>query len=215
MAFNILGFVSFVADFLPLVLLLLNLNLLKQKTFLILFCWTVISFALDILIFFSSKVDQQVIAFLAIPLETIFVCILYYSIVRNKYIRYFLLIALFAFALYMVKEIYDYKIMGFQYWLASIAVIFTLLLSSLVFFDIFKTSKEGTFLLNNNRIWLIFAYMIYAAGNLFLFATTEEFPNIFADPGLWTIFIIANVMKNLFFIKAIIQARNSSVEATN
>jgi hypothetical protein len=210
-SFNFLGIISFVADFLPLLLLLLNLNLLKQKTFLVLFGWTVVSFGLDISIYLSSKADQQVIAFLAIPLEAIFVCVLYYTIAKNKYIKYFLLVALVAFLAYMIKELYDYKIVGFQYWLASIAIIFTLLLSSLVFFDIFKASKEGTFLLNNNRIWLIFAYMIYAAGNLFLFATTEEFPNIFADPGLWTIFIIANVLKNLFFVKAIIQARNSSI----
>jgi hypothetical protein len=210
-ALNILGIISFIADFLPLVLLLLNLNLLKQRTFLVLFCWTVVSFALDISIYLSSQENQQVIAFLAIPLETIFVCILYYTIAKNKYIKYFLLVALAAFTTYMIKELYDYKIVGFQYWLASIAVIFTLILSSLVFFDIFKSSKEGTFLLNNNRIWLIFAYMIYAAGNLFLFATTEEFPNILQDPGLWTIFIIANAIKNLFFIKAIIQARNSSI----
>jgi hypothetical protein len=210
-SFNFLGIISFVADFIPLLLLLLNLNLLKQKTFLVLFGWTVVSFGLDISIYLSSKADQQVIAFLAIPLEAIFVCVLYYTIAKNKYIKYFLLVALVAFFASMIKELYDYKIVGFQYWLASIAIIFTLLLSSLVFFDIFKASKEGTFLLNNNRIWLIFAYMIYAAGNLFLFATTEEFPNIFADPGLWTIFIIANVLKNLFFVKAIIQARNSSI----
>ncbi len=102
---------------------------------------------------------------------------------------------------------------GFSTWLASIAVVFTLSLSLISFVDLFLGSKNE-FLLERSSIWLIFAYMIYAAGCLFLFATTESIVDIFKEPGFWRIFFVANIIKNLFFIKAIL-VENKIIDSKN
>ncbi len=209
MGTNFLGILSFLADLTPLILFFVFLRILKDKVFLILFIWTLISVASDILIANYSSEKQQVIVFFAIIAEMLFVATIFFIIVKIKLIKLLIILLSLIYIVLFVNEICKGPIVSFPYDLASITVLLTLVLSLLVFYDLYKMNITA-FLLENAYIYLIFGYLIYVAGNLFLFATTEKFPNIFAEPGLWSIFILANIIKNCF-ISVAIYKKNISI----
>jgi hypothetical protein len=206
------GIISFIADLFPLVLLLVYRQLLKKKVYYFLFIWSVLSVGADMLVAITNNNQQQLIAFYSILVEVLFVGFMYARIVRNKKFKWIIYVIIILFSLVTLVEGFRTYIDGFPIYLASSAALLTLLLSILVFYDI-NIQNQNNFLLNNPEIFIVFAYIIYAAGNLFLFATTEKFPNIFTTPGLWSIFIIANIIKNAFLCKSILDAKNANSPA--
>jgi hypothetical protein len=204
---DILGIISFIADLTPLILFFIHWKILKQPVFLTLFCWTILSVSSDIVISFSSPEMQQIIVFYSILLEMLFVGFIYFLIVKSKLRKIVIVSLCMVYLTLFIVESIQSTIDGFPYWLASITVVLTLFLSLVVFYDIYK-QNQISFIMNNPYVFILFAYIIYVAGNLFLFATTEKFPNIFKNPGLWSIFIIANTFKNIFISIAILRASN-------
>ncbi len=204
---KILGIISFTADLMPFLLLCLYFSLLNQKIFAALFCWSIFSLAFDFFVAISiNSHEQQLLAFYSILAEVLFVSILCMLMVKQKKV---LIATILVTLIFVSMCIYQFRCNGFTTfpdWIAASASVTTLLFCTFIFYDLFVHSKNE-FLLNNPTIYIVFGYIIYAAGNLFLFATTEQFPNIFVEPGLWVIFIIANVFKNIFFCKAIFDAR--------
>jgi hypothetical protein len=207
MAFNILGIFSFLSDLAPFLLLITHRQLLKKKLLLALFIWTIVSLIADFLIIiFPGQTQDEYVAFFSIILEVLFVCAFYYTTAARKTTKRINLAAGALFAIVCIYELCTQNIDGFKYWLAASAALLTMILSVIIFFDFFN-AHQNSFLLSNYQIWVPLAYMIYAAGNLFLFATTEHFPNVFSDPGMWSIFLVANIIKNSFFVKAVVLAR--------
>jgi hypothetical protein len=206
MAFDLIGILSFLADLAPLVFLILNRKLLKHRILLMLFIWSVISVAADLLVVVLNDAQREMVAFFSILVEVLFVCGFYFVIANGRKSQWLYAGAGILFAIISIYDISAYPLNGFRYWLAASAAILTMLLSLFVFMDFFKI-YTNSFLLDNFQIWIPLAYMIYAAGNLFLFASTEHFSNIFANAGVWNIFFVANIFKNAFFFRALLVAR--------
>jgi hypothetical protein len=206
MAFNLLGILSFIADLVPFLMLLRYRNLLKKRLLLVLFIWTIFSLGADFLIGFNDDQHKELFAFLSILIEVLFVCTFYYVMGNRRFTKTVSAICGTLFAAVSVYVLVTQQLDGFKYWMAASAALITMLLSVLIFMDFFNT-YQNSFLLDAYEIWIPLAYMIYAAGNLFLFASTEHFPDIFSDPGMWSIFLVANIIKNSFFIKSIMLAK--------
>lgn len=214
MGVNILGILSFIADLAPLILLLLYNKLLKDPVYLTLFFWTILSITSDIIIAFSSLEKQQIIVFFAIITEMLFVATMFFLVVKYKLIKIIILMLSILYIIVFSISIRQNEIYSFPYKLASITVVMTLMMCLFVFYDLFKQNKI-TFILNNPVVFIVLAYIIYVAGNLFLFASTEQFPNIFKDPGLWSIFIIANIFKNSFIVVSIYRKQHNENDLEN
>jgi hypothetical protein len=206
MAFNLLGILSFLTDLLPFAMLLYWRNLLKKKLLLVVFTWTIFSLGADFLIAFNDDQYKELLVFLVILTEVMFVCTFYYVMANRRSTKIISAVCGAAFALVALYVMFTQQLDSFKYWMAASAALLTMLLSVVIFIDFFNT-YQNSFLLDAYQIWIPLAYMIYAAGNLFLFATTEHFPDIFSNPGMWSIFLVANIIKNAFFVKSILIAR--------
>jgi hypothetical protein len=206
MTFDSLGILSFLADLAPFIFLLLNRKLLRNRTLMLVFAWSVLSVAADLLVVVLNDAEREMVAFFSILIEVLFVCGFYFSIAWKRKTQIIYVAAAVLFAAVSIYDISVNPLNGFRYWLAASAAILTMLLSLFVFMDFFKM-YQNSFLLDNFQIWIPLAYMIYAAGNLFLFASTDRFSNIFANAGVWNIFFVANIFKNAFFFKAIMVAK--------
>jgi hypothetical protein len=203
---DILGFLSFAADVAPLVLLLVYYKLLKKGLFLALFIWTCISCGIDVLMFMSNEFESQKLSYYAILIEPVFVTIMYFFILKSKIMKIVFVLISIVFALICVLNKINSNSDGFSYINASLAALVTLMLSVGLFIHLFY-KKSNDALIENYNIFLIFGYIIYTSGSLFLVATTEKFPAFFVEPGLWGIFIVANILKNLFIVKFIVQGQ--------
>jgi hypothetical protein len=207
MLFNILGLLSLVTDILPLILLLKNRKLLQFAPFIALLGWTVFSFISDILIIILSDQNDQSVAFASIIFEVIFACVLYYFISARKKFRNFFGVIGILYTIFSIVYFINYPPVGFVYWFGALSVLLVLILSFVLLFELFMGST-GVFLLKNPYVWFPLAYMIYCSGNIFLFASSEYFPDIFSSEangqgGAWGIFLVANIFKNVLFLKSI------------
>jgi hypothetical protein len=201
--FDIIGLFSFIADIATLLTFIKFYKVARVKIFAILFAYSILSVGLDFLAASSSDKLQQLVSFYSIMVEVVVLAIIYFFIVHKPLYKIIIVVSLIGFLMFSVTQWDTTGAAGFSTWLASSAVLFALVLSLLAFADLFIEVKND-FLLKKPAIWIIFAYIIYAAGNLFLFATTESFVDIFVEPGFWRIFFIANIIKNAFFINAIL-----------
>jgi hypothetical protein len=206
MLFNILGLLSLITDILPLILLLRNRKLLQHAPFMTLLAWTTFSILSDVMIILSSDQDDQSIAFISIIVEVVFACGLYYFVsTRKRFKNFFGLVGLLYTGFSIIYFI-NYPPVGFVYWFGALSVLLVLILSFVLLFELFMSSI-GVFLLKNPYVWFPLAYMIYCSGNIFLFASSEYFPDIFSadgngQGGAWSIFLVANMFKNVLFLKS-------------
>lgn len=207
MLFNILGFLSLVTDILPLILLLRNRKLLHYKPFKALLGWTVFSVLSDIMIIIVSDRHDQSVAFISIIVEVVFACALYYVVSERKQFKRLFGFTGIMYTLFSVIYFIIYPPVGFVYWFGAVSVLLVLILSFVLLFELFMAAT-GVFLLRNPFVWFPLAYMIYCSGNIFLFASSEYFPDIFStetngqDVVAWSIFLVANIFKNVLFLKA-------------
>lgn len=205
MLFNILGLFSFITDLLPLVLLMVYWRITKSPPFMALFAWTIFSIGSDVLISMYDDKGDQIIAYIAIIFELMFVSILYFLISKRPKFRYVYLITGMTFVTIGLVKLVLNPPDKFDYLLASLCLLNVLVMSLLLLYEKFVLT-HGNFLLNDPQVWFILAYVIYCSGNLFLFATTERFPDVFkaeSMQGPWGIFLMANIIKNMLFCKAI------------
>lgn len=205
MKVDILGILSFLTDLTPLILLLMSIKLLKKSINLVLFFWCVLSVFLDVLVVVLPESKIQSIAFYTILSEPIFVIVIYLLIAKNKLLKIIMIIITIVFIIIVYFHNKKYGLDEFSNALAGYAVLQILILSLLNFIILYKDSNDS--MINNPNIFIFLGYMIYTSGSLFLFTTTEKFPNIFIDSGLWSIFLTANIIKNLFLVKYVLEAR--------
>ncbi|MBL7727809.1 MAG: hypothetical protein JNM68_08990 [Dinghuibacter sp.] len=207
MLFSILGVLSLITDVLPLILLLKNRKLLHYAPFRALLGWTIFSVLSDIMIIIVSDKHDQSVAFVSIIVEVVFACALYYVVSeRKQFKRLFGAIG----TIYTLFSIIYFSLLppvGFVYWFGALSVLLVLVLSFVLLFELFMAAT-GVFLLRNPYVWFPLAYMIYCSGNIFLFASSEYFPDIFStgdngqDGTAWSIFLVANIFKNVLFLKS-------------
>lgn len=205
MLFNILGLFSFATDLLPLVLLMVYWRITKSPPFMALLAWTVFSIGSDIFISIYDDKGDQIIAFVAIIFELMFISILYFLISKRPKFRYVYLISGTLFVLAGLIKLVQKPPDGFDYLLASLCLLNVLVMSLLLLYEKFVLT-HGSFLLNDPHTWFILAYVIYCSGNLFLFATSDRFYDVFKGENTvnpWSIFLLANIIKNMLFCKAI------------
>lgn len=209
MLFNILGLLSFITDLLPLVLLVVFWRVTKFPVFMVLFAWTIFSIISDILISIYDDKGDQIIAYISIIFELLFISILYFYISKRPKFRFVYLFSGTTFVMIGLVKLLQKPPDGFDYLLASLCLLNVLVMSLMLLYEKFVLT-HGNFLLNDPEVWFILAYIIYCSGNLFLFATTDRFPDVFKaenteDP--WSIFLMANIIKNMLFCKAIMLAK--------
>lgn len=205
MLFNILGLFSFLTDLLPLVLILMYWRVTKSPPFAALFVWTIFSILSDVAINVYDDKSDQVVAYVAVLAELMFISILYFLISKRRKLRFIYLLFGMVFVVIGCVKLIRNPPNNFDYLLASLSLLNVLVLSLLLLYEKFSQS-HSSFLLSNSLVWFPLAYIIYCSGNLFLFATTEHFPDLFkaentANP--WSIFLMANIIKNTLFCKAI------------
>jgi hypothetical protein len=205
MLFNILGLISFITDLLPLILLLAFSRVIKDPPFTALFGWTIFSVLSDILIMTSDDKTDQFVVFVAVIAELMFISMLFFLISKWPKFRFiYVLSGLIFITIGLVKYIRE-KPDNFDYLLGTLGLLNVLILSLFLLYELFTVSL-GSFLLANPYVWFALGYIIYGSGNLFLFATTEYFPDIFKAENAqnpWSIFLVANILKNTLFCKAI------------
>jgi hypothetical protein len=206
MLFNILGLLSLITDILPLILLLRNRRLLQHAPFMTLLGWTVFSILSDLMIILSNDQNDQSIAFISIIVEVVFACGLYYFISKRKRFKNFFGLIGILYTGFSIVFFINYPPIGFVYWFGALSVLLVLILSFVLLFELFMGSI-GVFLLKNPYVWFPLAYMIYCSGNIFLFASSEYFPDIFSAQAngqgeAWSIFLVANIFKNVLFLKS-------------
>ncbi len=209
MQIDLLGVLSFIADLAPLVLLVFYYKLLKQKINIILFIWTIISVALDILVIYLPNNKIQDVAFYSMVLEPFFVLFIYFGILKKKKQKFFMLGSILVYFFVVLYHYFNYKMGEFPNLLAASSVFIVLLNSILMFVFIFKdTIGSEISMIEYPFVFIFVGYIVYTSGVIFLFAAIDEFPNIFKEAGLWRIFLIANILKNVFLVKYLFDSKN-------
>jgi hypothetical protein len=195
---------SVVSDLAPFFFLMILKGKLKEKKFLALFLWSIISISLDFLmIFIPSKI--QFLTFLTVLIEPIFMISMLIFIVPSQKAKNMFSVALGMFIIFSIFTILQFDFHEFNKLVSSFVILSNLVLVLIALFRLTNVSMQTPILFVGD-VFYCFGYMIYTSGILFLFATIDQVPNLFTNPGYGVVFLLANIIKNSLLVIFVLHA---------
>ena len=200
---KILGIVSFIADMLPLLLLLWYSKLLKSTIYLSILIWSVISVVINVCIVTTVDSDIQKYAYYTIIIESIIVAIVCYNLYEKPIFKKSIVIIQTIMTALSIIVYWGNNFDSFPNWLASSCNLMVMVYCFFIFVDMFY-ENSNSFLKLKAELYIILGYFIYTSGCLFLYVFSDKLPNFFKNPGFWAIYLLANIIKDVMISKAIL-----------
>jgi hypothetical protein len=197
--------IGFFAQFSPLILFFVFFKKISKIIELrVIFLYVLVSLASDFLLGAFQKNGSSVISISAI-IEFIFFAVFFYLCIQNKKFKKVIVILSVADVLFKIVLLLVSK-SSFDFW-AALTTTLLIVFYSIFFFYEQVNSPETLFIYQSHNFWIVVGCIIYLSGTLFLFLYTSDLPDKQKN-ALWSINIVFEIVKNIFFSIAFIVARN-------
>jgi hypothetical protein len=201
---QMLRFVAYLSDLLPIIFFLLFKNRNIEKGLWVVFIYVFISFTIDNLFYlFSIPKNKEFYLFSIFTIiEYSLFSIFFYLYFKSVRFKQLIILGSFVFlvlAVYSLSKGINYR---FDSLPASMESILIISYSILFFYEQLK-SQENSFIYSTKKFWIVIAIFLYMAATFILFVSTaymsEEERIVY-----WPINLIANITKNILLSIAFI-----------
>lgn len=201
-AITTLQIISFLFGSLPLLLFLFNKN--KTVTNGVIFIYVLCSIISDFALIYGlyDEIGISGVKWLRTYtlLEVILFILYFLLVIKNKWIRIFILASL---AVFLIPFFHTWNAppsqAPFDSEPASTSAIICILFSLIYLYHAASDPQSAGKNFFNSRFWFAIGIMIYMAGNLFMFITYNNFKPEDAEKLATTIFALMTIVRNVFF----------------
>jgi hypothetical protein len=202
----VLKIIALLAQFSPLVLFFVFFKRVSKIVELrVIFFYVLVSFFSIFLLGAFQKNGSLIISISAVIEYAFFSTFFYICIQNKKFKKLIILISAltlsFEFFLFLTSK------SNLDFWITIITAV-VIVFYSIFFFYEQVNSPETLFIYQSYNFWIVVGCIIYLSGTLFLFLYTADLPDK-QRSSLWSINIVFELVKNVFFSIAFIVARNN------
>ena len=198
--------IGFFAQVSPLILFFLFFKRISKIVELrVIFLYVLTSLIFNFLLGAFQSKASSIIGIFAI-IEYSFFSTFFYLCIRNEKFKKLILIV-FAISLGVELLLFYSPKVNIGFWTPLIVAILIVIYSVFFFYEEVNSPKT-LFIYQSYNFWIVVGCIIYVSGTLFLFLYTSDIQDKQKN-SLWSINIVFEIVKNIFFSIAFIVARNN------